>query len=193
MLVNKKNLTTKLQPIQALSPLKPLNKLKAVYQASHLLHSHHLRRHEQLPPLAPIQNFREAVQEDDRHRPEKFNAHKKWKKATNLVLTSVVLEHNSKDEWFREVHGGIKMWVNRKTGEVSTAKENPNKRQQQCDYWNSGKYDPRTYKALTKTLSTRRLDLSRKAPSLHGFRSDSYDNKEVEELFGLLDMDQRLL
>lgn len=48
-----------------------------------------------------------------------------FKRVARKVIKTIVIEHGQ-DQWKREEHGGVKMWVNSSTGEVSV--EDPHKR-----------------------------------------------------------------
>lgn len=179
-----------LQPIQATSSSTPSSAkgkhsgFKTFMSANQILHSVR-KRNNQLPPInrQKIISYQEAVAQDGPTKVEKFDPHRKFKKVANLVMSSVLMDHAAKNEWIRQEHGGIKMWVNQKTGEVSTA-INPNRR-----FKPKPESEWECNNALPTSFKPRRSFHIRQSIGA----SEIYDGKEVEELFGLLDKDHRFL
>lgn len=107
---------------------------------------------------------------------------KKFRKVANIVRNTITLDHFSsvqKDDWNEQLRAGVKMWVNKHTGEVAT----------ECPWQNV----PQTPLQRMIRAKNQRRQSNASIPSIQphevgmGTGSLVYDGKEVEELFKILD------
>jgi hypothetical protein len=64
-------------------------------------------------PVLPVLKFR--------RKPVQGNDSEAFRRNAKMIVKTIVID-NTPDAWLRERHGGVKMWVNQKTGEVSLEK-----------------------------------------------------------------------
>lgn len=113
-------------------------------------------------------NFQKAKETNDVDNDAANNA-KKFRKVANLIRSTITVDHFSsflEDDWTEEFQAGVKIWVNKETGEVST----------HCPF-------------IIDPLADTSMDHS--GPEVDeemlGTGSLVYDGKEIDELFSLLD------
>jgi hypothetical protein len=113
-------------------------------------------------------NFQKSKETTDIDNDAANNA-KKFRKVANLIRSTITVDHFSslhEDDWTEEFQAGVKIWVNKETGEVST-------------------HCPFTIDPLADT------SMENKGPEVDeealGTGSLVYDSKEIDDLFSLLD------
>jgi hypothetical protein len=125
-----------------------------------------------LPVLPVLQFRRRTVQADDAEM---------FRRAAKTIVKTIVID-NTPDDWIREIHGGVKMWVNQKTGEVSLEKPHDaaesTRRVANPSGGRSGKHNNNFHLAGGSMKSTK---------SVRGTASMLYNKSEVGELFEILD------
>jgi hypothetical protein len=124
-----------------------------------------------LPVLPVLQFRRRTVQGDDAEI---------FRRAAKTIVKTIVID-NTPDAWIRERHGGVKMWVNQKTGEVSLEKPHnapESTRRVANPSGRSGKHNNNFPLAGGSTKSVK---------SVRGTASMLYNKSEVDELFEVLD------
>ena len=85
-----------------------------------------------------------------------------FRKTVRMIKKAIVIDHKP-DSWERENHGGVKMWVNQKTGEVSL--ERPE----------------------DAVMSVRKAGSHQGPKSVRGTASILYNGQEMEDLYSMLD------
>jgi hypothetical protein len=112
---------------------------------------------------------------------------KKFRKVANIVRNTITLDHFSsviREDWTEEVRAGVKLWVNKETGEVAT----------ECP-WEQHPTQTPIQRLLAKQKSKRNSGLVTSSSSSSGPATEAvfgtgslvYEGKEVQELFELLD------
>lgn len=112
-----------------------------------------------------------SVSELDHHLPPLTEGKSEKSGKENMFPSFLTLHFTSKEEWRLENHGGVKMWVNTKTNEVSLT--NPNN---------------------VKKTPVHRADVTlrvKAGPVPTGTASNLYDSGAVKELFALLDKEDK--
>jgi hypothetical protein len=128
-------------------------------------------------------NFQKRQDEEGEHNVKKF------KKVANIVRNTITLDHITniqKDDWSEELRAGVKIWINRQTGEVTS----------ECP-WEVAIAAAATpmQRMLAKQKSLRRQSQGSLMTQnsllgnefVLGTGSLVYEGKEVHELFDLLD------
>lgn len=125
-------------------------------------------------------NFQKAKQ--DNNEEVETNV-KKFRKVANIVRNTITLDHFSsvtREDWTEEVRAGVKLWINKETGEVAT----------ECP-WDHLPTQTPIQRLLAKQKSKKNSALvpgsSGPATDVFGTGSLVYEGKEVQELFELLD------
>lgn len=117
-------------------------------------------------------NFQQKKQDENDVNDPSSNA-KKFRRVANLVRNTITVDHFSslhRDDWIEEYQAGIKLWVNKETGEVST----------HCPW----ELDPT---AFTDFAEQKVSPMDEEAL---GTGSLVYDSKELDELFAILDKNE---
>jgi acetoin utilization deacetylase AcuC-like enzyme len=113
---------------------------------------------------------------------------KKFRKVANIIRNTITLDHFSsvhREDWTEEVKAGVKMWVNKETGEVCDT----------CPWENASVGSQTPIQRLLKQKSGRKQNLMNAHQQLSGHTAESgmgtgslvYDGSEVQELFKLLE------
>jgi hypothetical protein len=125
-----------------------------------------------LPPL-PNLKFRRKFDYD--------NDTETFRRNAKMIVKAIVID-NTPDAWLRERHGGVKMWVNQKTGEVSLEKPHnapeSTRRVANNSVRSGGNQNSR------RTGGTGPY---KNVKSVRGTASVLYNKTEVDELFEVLD------
>lgn len=133
-----------------------------------------------------LTNFNSPSKSGDDHGDAKHGEsttdRKKFKKTAKLVMEAVILDHHMDDaaraQWSDEIVAGVHVWINKSTGEVL------------CDPpWLARKTlvqrSPSRRKVVRVIVPEDRPEPAREAE--FGTGSLVYDNKDLEDLFGMLD------
>jgi hypothetical protein len=113
---------------------------------------------------------------------------KKFRKVANIIRNTITLDHFSsihREDWTEEIRAGVKMWVNKETGEVCDT----------CPWENASVGSQTPIQRLLKQKSGRKQSLLGLHQQLSansgenglGTGSLVYDGSEVQELFQLLE------
>ncbi len=130
---------------------------------------------------------------------EEESAQKKFKKVANLVKRATMVNHENHinpDDWIERFEAGVKLWINRETGDVVTEKPWVDSRDSSPfrSRSSSRQPSPSTEKRRSRSSSAAFISAPQSPQQKDerdepGFGTGSlvYDSKDVHDLFAILD------
>jgi hypothetical protein len=131
-------------------------------------------------------------------KPEEETIQKKFKKVANLVKRATLVNHENNinpDDWIEKFEAGVKIWVNKETGDVVTEKPWVDSRESSPFRSRSSSRQPSPTIEKRKSRSTSSaLGSGPQSPQKdereetgYGTGSLVYDSRDVDDLFLILD------
>lgn len=129
-------------------------------------------------------------------KPEEESAQKKFKKVANLVKRATIMNQENNvnpDDWVEKFEAGVKIWVNKETGDVVTEKpwidsrDSSPLRSRSTSRQPSPSYEKRKSRSTSSAfLSVPQSNNQKEEPGF-GTGSLVYDPQDVQDLFSILD------
>jgi hypothetical protein len=108
-----------------------------------------------------------------------------FRRMAKTIVSTIVIE-DKPDPWTREEHGGLKMWVNEKSREVSLVRPEGFEGRRRSIIAEGAVGDGARRNSIIRN-GNRRASIKQNRRSIHGTGNNFYDGKEMAELFSILD------